>query len=61
MSRILGQIGFVVGFFGLLFQIVAIVVKDWQVAPGGSSAGLWTVCNLRICSDCECPFGLPAV
>lgn len=49
MTRILGQISFVVGFFGFLLECISFGIKVWQTASGNSSMGLFDICEEGIC------------
>ena len=51
MSRVLGQISFVLAFLGFLSNLLALGLPYWQVAPGGVCTGLWRRCNADGCFE----------
>jgi hypothetical protein len=55
MTRILGQISFVVGFCGFLLECVSFGIKVWQTASGNSSMGLFDICEEGICRKRNVP------
>ena len=54
MSRLAGQVSFWIGFIAFALCVAAMVVPQWQTAPGGVRMGIWRQCEAGSCAKSEC-------